>query len=154
METQRGTGYFLEVDEVTPLDQRPDGSNYKLVACTVSDGSNINIAEETTSNKCSNGNKESQPGELSWGLTSNGQVVALDLSEEATRANNQTLKRLTKTKKTAWWRRTNALDTPEGYIEGTAWISTYNDSAENNAVFTFDITLNGTGEVYIEPATT
>jgi hypothetical protein len=154
MQTQKGTGYFLEVDTVTPLDERPDGTNYKLVACTVTDGFDLSIAEETTSNKCSDGNKESQPGELSWSMNSDGHVTSLEESEEATRVNNQTLKNLAKNKTTAWWRRTNATDSPEGYVEGTAWINNYNDSAENNTVFGFSIALTGTGEVYTEPATT
>lgn len=155
METQRGTGYFLEIDTVTPItDARPDGTNYRLVACTVTDGFDLAIASETTSNKCSDGNQESQPGELSWTLSTDGQVVTLDPTEATTRENNQTLKNLAKNKTTFWVRRTNALDTPEGYVEGRAWISSYNDSAENNAVFTFSTTLQGTGEVFTEPATT
>jgi len=155
METQRGTGYFLEIDTVTPItEDRGNPADYKLVACTTGDNLDIAVAAETTSNKCSDGNQESQPGELSWTMSTDGQVVTLDPTEQTTRENNQTLKNLTKNKTVFWARRTNALDTEAGYAEGRVWISGYNDAAPNNDVFTFNATFQGTGEFFTEPATT
>lgn len=155
METQRGTKFFMEIDLVTPTDgERPDGTDYKLLACSISDGLDIAVASETTSNKCSDGNQESQPGEFSWTMNTDGQVTSLSETEAETRENNQTLKNLIKNKTKFWLRRADALLTPEGYAEGVVWISGYNDTAPNNEVFTFNATFQGTGELFTEPATT
>lgn len=155
MEVQQGTGYNLEIDTVTALTaDSGTEANYKLVACLTANGFDGSTAAQTTTNKCSDGNQTSQPGELSWTMNVEGQVVTLDSGEATTRENSLTLKNLWKNKTTFWARSTNATNEEVGYNEGKVWISAYSENAPVNDVYTFTATLQGTGEPLFEAPTT
>jgi len=152
MENQLGTGYLLEVDTVTSPKTNTRGveANYKPIVCLTSNSIDGSSAEQSTSNKCDGGYASSQPGIKSWSMSSDGQVVTLTVSEEATRENYQTLIDLWKSGEIFFMRSTDALETV--YREGAVWISSYSESAPNAEAYTFTATFTGTGELFTQPA--
>lgn len=152
LENLLGTGYIIEIDTVTALTaSRGTEANYIPVSCLTSNGFTGSTAAQSTANKCDGGFETSLPGMSSWGMSGEGVATSLLESEEATRANFQSIALLWKEKKTFWARWSDALG---NFVrEGKVWISAYDETAPNNEAYTFTATFTGTGEPLLEPAT-
>lgn len=116
-----------------------DGSNYRVVACLVTNGFELTFADQTTSNKCSGGWAESLSGEGSSSFTAEGQAVSEDGFDEEVKINFQEIALLALDKQVFFVRMTN----PElgTYREGKVRISSYSESAPNNEPYTFTSTF-------------
>lgn len=154
MENLIGTDYVLQIDTVTPTatNVRGDSDEYRTVACWTSNGVELAVATQDTTNKCSNGNTQSVPGLLSWSFSGDGQAVSLTPSEEATKANFQELLALANAKTTFFMRLTNLATTL--VREGLVYISAYQETTGNAEPYTFTATFTGSGELFITPETT
>lgn len=146
MENIQGTDYVLEIDTVTDTSLNDYGTdaNYRLIACLVSNGIDITLADQTTSNKCSGGWATSLSGEGSWTFSGEGQAVSLNDTEEETMANYQEVATLAVDKTVFFARMTNTAKNI--YREGKVRISSYSESAPNNEPYTFTVTFTGTGK--------
>lgn len=146
-----GTKYMLEIDTVTDVNTNDRGTeaNYKLIACSTSNGVEINNAEQTTSNKCDGGYATSESGLTSWSFSIDGIVVTLDTSEATTKVNNDKLAQLT-LDKTKFFSRLTSED-QDIYREGKTRISTYSENAPNQDAYTFSSTFVGIGELFLAP---
>lgn len=154
MDNLIGTDYLLEIDTETPVSTNTRGADadYRVIACLTTNGLEIAVATQDTTNKCSNGNNQSVPGLLSWSFNGDGQAVDLTLSEEATQANFQELLALAVAKTRFFMRMTNTSNSL--VREGLVYISAYNETAGNAEPYTFTATFTGSGEIFITPATT
>lgn len=151
MENLQGTNYYLEIDTVTALTAaRGTDANYKLIACLITNGIEVSLAEQSTSNKCDEGWATSLSGQGSWSFTADGQAVDITEAEEATRVNFQTLLDLAVDKTTFWMRMTDATNTV--VREGKVRISAYSETAPNQDAYTFTATFTGVGKPIIVPA--
>lgn len=146
-----GTGYGLYIDTVTAVatNDRGTEANYKLVACGVTNGLDMNRAEITTSNKCDNGYASSISGLFDWSFSFDGQAVSI-VGETTSKVNYQTLIGLMKSGVVFFAKLANPDD--DDYIrEGKVRISTMAESMPNQDIFTVTATFTGTGELFIEP---
>lgn len=154
MENIQGTDYVLEIDTVTDPNTEEYGTeeNYRLIACLVSNGIDVTLADQTTSNKCSGGWAESLSGEGSWTFPGEGQAVSLSETEEETKTNFQAIALLAIEKTVFFARMTNAAK--DIYREGKVRISSYSESAPNNEPYTFTVTFTGIGKPRMVAPTT
>lgn len=149
-----GTGYGLFIDTVTAAATNTRGTeaNYKLVACGVTNGLDVNAAEVTTSNKCDGGYASSLSGLIDWSFTFDGQAVSI-VGETSSKVNYQTLLGLMLNKTVFFAKLANPDD--DTYIrEGKVRISTMSESLPNQDVYTVNATFVGIGELFIEPVVT
>lgn len=154
MTNELGTPYLLEVDTITNPSTNTRGSdaNYKVIACLVTNGLELALAEQSTSNKCDEGWGTSVSGLGTWSFSGDGQAVSLEVSEEATMVNFQTILDLALNKTIFFMRWRDENDT---YVrEGKVRISAYNETAPNAEAYTFTATFTGIGKPFILPATT
>jgi len=152
MENLMGTDYVIEIDTITSVATNTRGTeaNYKTVACWTTNGFEVSLAEQATSNKCDEGWSTSQSGLGSWTLTGDGQAVSLTDDEKLVKANYQTLLKLAIDKKIFFARLTNPT---KGLVrEGKVRFSQYNETAPNGEAYTFTATMVGIGKPEIEPA--
>lgn len=154
MENLIGTDYVLQIDTVTPTatNLRGDDDEYRTVACLTTNGLEIAVATQDTTNKCSNGTTQSVPGLLSWSFSGDGQATSITLLDEDTKANFQEILRLIVAKTVFFARWTNVATTL--VREGMGYLSAYNETAGNAEPYTFTFTFTGSGEIFTEPATT
>lgn len=146
-----GTTYALEVDDTTAVatNTRGTDANYKLLACLTSNGVEVSVAQQDTSNKCDGGWQTSVPGIGSWTMSGDGQAVSLETGEAATKINYQKILELAVTKEIFFIRMTDATNTV--VREGKVFISSYNETAPNAEAYTFTATFTGIGELFITP---
>lgn len=152
MKNLNGTDYVLEIDTVsstTTLDRPTTDTNYKNVACWVSNGMQLSIAEQETSNKCDGGYKSSVPGMGSWTFSGDGQAVELIGGEITALANFQTLALLAYNKTVFFMRWTN-VDT-DVVREGKVFITSYEETASNQEAYSFTATFTGVGAPFFTP---
>lgn len=155
MENKNGTEYYIEVDLITdPATNEfpPNDDNYLLVACAVSNGFSVSVADQDTSNKCDEGWGSSVSGLGSFSFNIDGQVVSLTETEEDTKTNYQALLQAALDKKTFFTRMTGI--TKDIYREGKTRISQYEETAPNADPYTFTSTFTGIGKPRIEAPTT
>lgn len=146
-----GTGYLLEIDQVTSTATATRGleANFKPMVCLTGNGLDLTIAEQSTSNKCDGGFASSLPGIASWSFSGDGQAVTLVTGEATTRENFEAVAALAVSKKLFFARITDAEQTV--YREGMVWISSYNETMPNADAYTFTVTLTGTGTLFLAP---
>ena len=146
-----GTTFALEVDVTTAVatNTRGTDANYKLLACLTSNGVEVSIAQQDTSNKCDGGNQTSIPGLLSWTMSGDGQAVSLESGEAATKTNYQAIMALALAKTVFFLRFTDPANTV--VREGKVYITSYSETAPNADAYTFTVTFQGVGELFITP---
>lgn len=149
-----GTTYALEVDDTTAVATNTRGTeaNYKLLACLTSNGVEVSVAQQDTSNKCDGGWQTSVPGIASFTFSGDGQAVSLESGEAATKINYQKLLELATTKEIFFVRMTDPSNTV--VREGKVFISSYSETAPNAEAYTFTATFTGVGELFITPVVT
>jgi len=147
-----GTGYGLFIDTVTAVatNDRGTSADYKLVACGVTNGMDINNAETNTSNKCDNGYATSISGLTDWSFSFDGQAVTLAAGESTSKVNYETLLGLA-LNKTIFFAKIANPDDEEYIREGKVRISTMSESMPNEDVYTVTATFVGIGELFIVP---
>lgn len=151
MQNLQGTDYILEVDTTTALTSaRGTDANYRLIACLVTNGIELSLAEQSTSNKCDEGWGTSLSGMGTWSFSADGQAVTLEGSEITAMANYQTLIDLALDKQVFFMRMTNADNTV--VREGKVRISAYSETAPNQEAYSFTATFTGIGKPFITPA--
>lgn len=150
--TLLGTSYVIEVDTTTSTatSARGTDANYKVVACLTSNGVEVSNASQDISNKCDGGFASSTPGLGSSTFSGDGQAVSLTEDEEEIQVNYQNLLALAVNKTVFFLRMTNAANTI--VREGKVWISSYSETAPNAEAYTFTVTFQVTGELFIIPA--
>jgi hypothetical protein len=154
MENLIGTDYVLQIDTVTPTSTytRGDSDEYRTIACLTTNGLEIAVATQDTTNKCSEGTTQSVPGLLSWSFSGDGQATSITLLEEDTKANFQEILNLIVAKTVFFARWTNISNSL--VREGMGYLSAYNETAGNAEPYTFTFTFTGSGQIFTEPATT
>jgi len=151
MTNLQGTDFILEVDTTTALTaDRGTDANYRLIACLVTNGIEISLAEQSTSNKCDEGWGTSLSGMGTWSFSADGQAVSLESGEAATMANYQTLIDLALDKQIFFMRMTDSGNTV--VREGKVRISAYSETAPNQEAYSFTATFTGIGKPFITPA--
>lgn len=151
MQNLQGTDYILEVDTTTALTSaRGTDANYRLIACLVTNGIELSLAEQSTSNKCDEGWGTSLSGMGTWSFSADGQAVTLEGSEITAMVNYQTLIDLALDKQVFFMRMTNADNTV--VREGKVRISAYSETAPNQEAYSFTATFTGIGKPFINPA--
>lgn len=144
---QNGKLTLLYIDTDTPLNTPIDevtNVNFRPVVCLTSNGFDGTTSEIDTTSKCSGSWGTSLDGQKGWTLTGEGNAVALTGGEEALKANQNEVFKLWRSGEEFW-----AAMFDEELISvryGRARITSYSDSAPNNAVKTFSLTLTGQGE--------
>lgn len=148
MNTLNGTAYILAVDLTSSLSTRPiNGGDYRVIACGISNGFNMDIEGITTRNKDDGGYDTSQSGYLSWGMDMDGFAVGLKNSERILKANFNEMAQLAKEKRIFWlkWEDSQTSVTREGKVR----ISSYRETASLEEPYSFTISFVGVGEPYL-----
>jgi len=155
-ELNNGKNYLVYVDPVTAITAETppaaDAATWKVLMCLSSNAFAMSVNGIDTTSKCTNGWADSIPGDGSWSITAEGQAVALETGDLTTKQSAEELFALA-ANKTSFWA---AIFDPEfnTYRVGVVFISSYNETFNNNAAYTFSITLTGRGEVYNAPTET
>lgn len=151
MENLLGTAYVLEIDSVTDpaTNTRGTDANYKVLACLLTNGFEITIADQDTSNKCDEGWGTSVGGLGTWNFSGDGQAVSLVAGELATKTNYQAILELALSKEIFFVR----MSDPENTVvrEGKVRISSYSETAPNAEAYTFTATFTGVGKPFVTP---
>lgn len=131
--------YINTVDSVADGGHAQD-SNYRAVACLITNGFSGSTDSIETTSKCSGSDKDSEPGDRGWTITGEGQAVD-DIS--SAQANYQELAELWASGRKFWIKMAN----PTNNIvrEGKTWISSYAETAARNVAYGFNATFQGTG---------
>lgn len=151
--TYDGSDFVLEIDSTTAeaTNTRGTEANFKLVACLTSNGFDGQRSSQTTTNKCSGDNEESQPGTFSGTFSAEGQMVKLSVGEAADMVNSKSLYVLFKAGTRFFARIADATLDVNAYKEAKVWISAYNETYPTKDVVTFTATFVITGEVFAAP---
>src|SRR5690606_32632257 len=116
--------------------------HYRPIVCGTGNSFNSSVAEIDVSNKCDGGWRNTRPGYGSWGLDVDGFAVGLKIAEKLAKANFQELLDLHINKRLFW-----AVMCDEDrniYREGVVWISSFDESANNNEAYSFSASMVGT----------
>lgn len=150
MENKTGTKFYLEADLITDpaTNTYPayPGANYLIIACAVSNGFSIAVADQDTSNKCDEGWGTSVAGQATFNFTIDGQIVSLTDTEEETKMNAQALLQAAIDKQVFFVRMTGLPDEVEFYREGKVRITSYEETAPNADAYTFTASFTGIGK--------
>lgn len=139
------TGYYIYADFTTDPKTNDYGTpaNYKLVACTTSNGFTLGREEIDVSNKCSEGWSDSLSGRGSFGFSLDGQLVSLLEDEEALKVTNQELLQAMLDQKAFFMKLTDLNETV--YREGKVRLTSYDETAGNQEAYTFTASASGLG---------
>lgn len=147
-----GSDIYLAIDATTSNAlPRSVYANMKLLACLTSNGFDGQRSAQTTTNKCSGDNEESQPGTFSGTFNVEGQVVDLSGGEAADMVNAKSLFDLFIAGTVFFAAITDATEDEVIYKEAKVWCSAYSDTSPTKDVVTFTATLTITGPVYDAP---
>lgn len=159
-----GTDILLYIDEVTAITAYgPDVAvpgTFDLVACLKDNGFSGNTDQIDTSSKCSGMFKTSLPGQIGWTFSATGNCINLggtglnnpSFSGSTDRISNIRLMKLWKAGTRFW---AGQFDSSLNTVQyGVCYISSFELSNPENAAANFSITLQGTGEVWDQTATT
>ncbi len=140
-----GNEIIIYIDTVASLDTRPsDDTNYRAVACLVTNGLQGSGDDIDLTSKCSGYFKESDTGDVGFTMSGNGQAIG---DPEITQANYQELMELFITRTKFWAKTANPSN---GVLrEAVVRISSYNETFDRNTPFTFDATFTVSGELYV-----
>lgn len=140
---ENGTKYLLFVKRTT------SGATWKVLACLISNGVDMQTDEITTSSKCSGNYKESIPGEQGWSFSGSGNAIDSDLKPDE--ASYKELKDIWKKGEVCEWKLAKVGATDVDYGEG--WINSLSKATNHNEAVTFDVNITGSGELFdAEPA--
>lgn len=148
MNTLNGSAYILLIDTVTPLtSSRGTFSNYRPVACGISNGFNMDIEGISTRNKTDGGYDNSQSGYLSWGFDMDGFAIGLKNADKLLKANFNEIAELAKSKRIFFlkWEDAETSVTREGKVR----ISSYKETASLEEPYSFTVSFVGIGEPYL-----
>lgn len=141
------TGYYIYADFITDPKSNEYGTpaNYKLIACTTSNGFTASREEIDVSNKCSEGWSDSLSGRGSFGFSLDGQLVSLaDDAEAALKVTNQELLQAMLDEKSFFMKLTNLEE--DVYREGKVRLTSYDETAGNQEAYTFTASASGIGK--------
>lgn len=120
-----------------------DPADWKLVACSSSDGFSGSTDNVTVSNKCKGGWTSNLPGDKSWSFnnTSYAQKVPL-----ANQLSQEEVFELWKDSTIGTWKLESI--TPDEYLRiGEGYISDLGETADSGDYLQFNLTVTGSGEV-------
>lgn len=144
-----GTNYLVFIDVITPRTAlRGNPENYRPVVCGVTNGFNMSFESIQFRNKCDKGWENSESGYGSWGLSLDGQAIALRNAEKLIKANYDEVANLA-VKKRVFWAKMGDLSNKR-VIEGLVRIGSYSETADLEEPYTFQVEFVGLGEPIIE----
>lgn len=138
-----GNTIGLYVNEGTPA-----APSWMLVACSQTDGFSSNTNNIEVASKCEGGFTSNMPGNIGWEFTSSAYALLGD-DIGTNEVSRLAVAQLHKSKEIKEWRLSN--EDESYYVRGEGYISAFSDSPAVDEVVTFDITITGTGEYFLEP---
>lgn len=139
-----GNEYIIYIDTIDGTGGAAVDSNYRAVACLVTNGFSATVDSIDTTSKCSGAYKDSDPGDFGWTITGEGHAID-DISSAQT--NYQELLSLAIARRKFW---AKMADPTNNIVrEGVVWISSYTETAARNTPYSFNITFQGTLEPII-----
>lgn len=144
-----GNTYILWIDVITPItDNRGNPDYYRPIVCGVSNGFNSSVEAISVRNKEDKGFDRSRPGYYSCGFDMDGHALGLRYSERSEKANFNEMALLCKNRTTFW---AKMADVTNSIVrECLVWISSYKETASNEELYSFSLSLVGVGEPIIE----
>lgn len=157
--TLNGTDYPLYVDLTTPITAYgPDvvfPGNFQLLACLTTNGIALTINNISTSGKCSGFFETSMPGKVGWTMTADGKAISIVTPDARLSANK--LLQLSKARTVFWGAifNTSSIGLASSMVRyGLMFFTAYNETDPDNDAVIFTATLQGSGELFDEIATT
>jgi len=152
-ELNNGKNYLVYIDPVTAITAETPpvagAVTWKMLMCLSSNAFNMTVNGIDTTSKCTDGWADSIPGDGSWSITAEGQTVAIETDDLATLQSAEELFALAQNKTSFW---AAIFDVAKNtYRVGVVFISSFSETFNNNAAYTFSITLTGRGKVYNAP---
>lgn len=155
-ELNNGKNYLVYIDPVTAITNATppakDATTWKMLMCLSSNALSMTVNGIDTTSKCTNGWADSIPGDGSWNITADGQAVSLETGDLTTKQSNDEIFAIMKNKQSVW---AAIFDPAKDYYRvGVVFFSQLTETQNNNAAFTFSITMTGRGEIYNTPLET
>lgn len=127
--------YVNQGDEATP--------DWKLIACSTSDGFSGSTDNVEIATKCNDGFKENLPGSKSWSFSNAGYAeITADLATgQVSYASAEALWQSGDVKQFKL-----ANEDESYYRMGKGYVSNYNETAEEGDYLNFDLEVTGTGK--------
>ncbi len=147
-----GTLYPLYVDTTTSVTAAGNTvevpGDFQLIACLTDNGFDGSTDQIDTSSKCSGVFKDSVAGQIGWTMSGTGNAVSITVGDD--RVSHDQLFTLWKNQTIAWWA---IFDSAADSVRfGVGYISAFSEANPNNAAKTFNITIQGKGEIFNTPA--
>lgn len=140
-----GTSYLIFIDTTTPRTAlRGNAEYYRPVVCGVTNGFNMSMEAIQFRNKCDGGWDNSESGYGSWGLSLDGQAIALRNVERLVKANFDEIARLCRDK-AVFWAKMGDIDS-KVVREGLVRIASYNETADLEEPYSFQVEFVGLGK--------
>lgn len=139
--------YVDSKDVLISVDLGTEGDpDWRKVACSTSDGLDMETDSVSISTKCNGGFATPHPGDLSWSF-SNSSYVDKDKQGDAGFLDHDDLFDIWKDKEIRNWK-IESLDNDFTYIRiGEGFISSLGDSADQGDYLQFSLTVTGVGEL-------
>lgn len=124
--------------------------DWKIIACSTSDGFSGSTDNVEIATKCANGWKENLPGDSTWSFSNSGYAEkTADLGEGVESYVSAEDLFHTKAQKEF---KIATVDETIYYRMGTGYVSDYNETADNGDYLQFDLTITGSGDYITTPA--
>lgn len=121
--------------------------DWKLIACSTSDGFSLTTDNTEIATKCNNGFKENLPASSSWSFSNSGYAEkTADLG--AGQESYASAEELARTRAVKQFKLASTDETVY-YRMGYGYVSSYSETADEGDYLQFDLEITGTGEYAI-----
>lgn len=118
-------------------------ADWKLVACSTSDGFSGSTDNVTVSNKCKGGWTSNLPGDSSWSFNNTSYAQK---TPEANQLSQEEVFELWAAKTVGTWK-LESINEDEYLRQGEGYISDLGETADSGDYLQFNLTITGNGEV-------